>query len=433
MHRSEETVKAFVPQLLDDIINNRLLIESDNVELNVFVAEGIERDEVKMCRFLHALLSDYYNPKYGKQMRETFLTRIMGFGEEKVGDGKNWYTEREYLLPDGRRVDIALINTKQNVFIPIEAKIYAKDKSNQCKDYIDYANKEYNFLGWKLGYLTIDGKLPSIDSCSKEYHEQIKLISWENIKEWLTDTKVENDEGYKWCLKQFVGAISKFTKNEKDKKHMIKIINTEDQLSAAEYICQHINDVKQYKMKEFYSIIENEIDKNIKKNGNEELLIKKELRHGYACEIDDYYSKRTYPGITYFVEKMRLKDEYRHALGEHDLAIRIETDSYLYVGVCCPLIENNDYSGYGNHGLDGVRYTELQKLNFPMYKQRRIEPSNWWLGWDYVNDKNEYLHFKGTENTAFKYLFDFTKRDRWVELVISKFNLFCNIIKEMIK
>ena len=101
-----------------------------------------------MCKFLSRLLNAKYNPKYGTQMIVSFLTDVMHFDKETIGDEKSWTSLREYMIPNGKRIDIVLVNWDKGLFIPIEAKIDAKDRTNQCKDYLEYAKTKYYF-GYK--------------------------------------------------------------------------------------------------------------------------------------------------------------------------------------------------------------------------------------------------------------------------------------------
>ena len=96
---------------------------------NIFNIANIESDEVCICRFIYELI----NPKGSHYQGYTYLKM---FVEEVLNmkfndyDYKKAVVKREYVICNGRRVDL-VIEIADKV-IPIEVKIYAKDQENQC-------------------------------------------------------------------------------------------------------------------------------------------------------------------------------------------------------------------------------------------------------------------------------------------------------------
>lgn len=164
-------------------------IDSDSYEnFNILSILGKEADEVIMCKILWAILDH----KIGGQrlLLKGFVKDILNMSlEESEYDSSSVY--REYCIPDNsRRIDL-VIKTKKH-FIPIEAKIYAEDQAKQCADYIRFAGRYYNSQDdVMLYYLTIDKHKPSLSSIDGDAKlmNQIKLIGWEQILEWLNSEK----------------------------------------------------------------------------------------------------------------------------------------------------------------------------------------------------------------------------------------------------
>lgn len=359
---------------------------------NIFIMEDIVRDETKMCKFLSRLLSAEYNPKYGTQMIVSFLTDVMHFDKETIGDKKGWTSLREYMIPNGRRIDIVLVNWDRGLFIPIEAKIDAKDRENQCKDYLDYAKTKYHFDGLKLGYLTLFGGMPSDKSCSRQNCGDIESVTWAGIGEWLNNFVDGNDDSnFKFCVSQFCNAIKMFTAHEKEMAAMKEIIRDKKDYESAVFISDNLDKVKAHKMKNFFAKVEKSIADNLK---NEAIIEEIELWDGYSTEIANYYGKRRKcPGLTYLVKKDKLKIEYKEVLGDDlDLAIRIEVDDNLFIGLCCPYLKE----GYKSQKISWAPQNkeELMKIFDLQNDGKHGDPKWWWLNWKHVMLDGATLNFR---------------------------------------
>lgn len=391
---------------------------------NIFIMEDIVYDERRMCKFLSRLLNAKYNPKYGTQMIVSFLTDVMHFDKETIGDEKRWTSLREYMIPNGKRIDIVLVNWDMGLFIPIEAKIDAKDRTNQCKDYLEYAKTKYYFDGLKLGYLTLFGGMPSDKSYSRQDGGDIIPITWEGIGKWLNEFIDGNDDNnFKFCVSQFCNAIKMFTAHEKEVAAMKEIIDNKNDYESAVFINAHLNEVKVYKMKDFFAEVEKSIADRLK---DETIIDEIELWGGYSEAIDNYYGKRRKcPGLTYSVEKEYLKTEYREALGDDlGLAIRIEVDENLYIGLCCPYIKEGRESS--KISMAPQNKEELIKIFDLKNGGKHGDPKWWWLNWKHVMVDGAILNFRydgEKEKSAIYKLFENEEKcvERTVDLFFDSF------------
>lgn len=159
------------------------------MEANMFQALHMEQNEVVMCRFL----ADLLDPKgwHGRtDFLESFLKRF-DILELENAEKENLHFEKtcvmtEYVIDNGRRIDIVLQHP--NFFIPIEAKINARDQEGQCYDYSFYTRSA------KLVYLTKNGSDPSewsrmpaggTDGGRKEKilsNDRVRKISWQAMR-----------------------------------------------------------------------------------------------------------------------------------------------------------------------------------------------------------------------------------------------------------
>ncbi len=109
------------------------------MEANLFKALRMEQNEIVMCRFLANLL----DPKgwHGRETKflESFLKKFSNFKGIKKEELQLEKTcvMTEYLIDNGRRIDIMLQNPAFSILI--EAKINAGDQQSQCYDYWPYA------------------------------------------------------------------------------------------------------------------------------------------------------------------------------------------------------------------------------------------------------------------------------------------------------
>lgn len=398
---------------------------------NIFIMEDIVRDETKMCKFLSRLLNAEYNPEYGAQMIVSFLTDVMHFDKETIGDKKGWTSLREYMIPNGKRIDIVLVNWDRGLFIPIEAKIDAKDRTNQCKDYLEYAKTKYYFDGLKLGYLTLSGRMPSDKSYSRQDCGGIKLITWADIGEWLNKfVDVNYNSNFKFCVSQFCNAIKMFTAHEKEVAAMKEIIKNVNDYESAVFISTYLDEVKADKMRELFEDVEKRINNKLLEQ-NDGFLNEIVLWDGYEEDVKNFYkkNKKTFPAITYLVDKNKLKKEYKEALGNFDLAIRVEIEDNLYVGLCCPCLGDGD-NRYDSSTINVGPQNQEQIKSLSKFISTYDGKDKWWLCWEHVLIDHKKLNFKASDSVIVK-LFDENERKKIIDEIVYSvfFNVFYNKVK----
>lgn len=215
------------------------------METNIFKALHMEQNEVVMCRFLADLLDPRGWHRCGTQFLESFMREFVEFSPT---DKECVHLERtcvmtEYLIDNGRRIDIMLQNPMFSV--PIEAKINAGDQQGQCYDYSPYARNA------KLIYLTRDGRAPSeysrkaVNGEEVLPEERIRRVSWEKICDWL-----ETVPGTPEQIRQYTEVIRSFlSKSEKQQPdldlicNMLKLFQIEmDQALAGRYSLEILED-----------------------------------------------------------------------------------------------------------------------------------------------------------------------------------------------
>ena len=428
----EEKERKNVRELIDKVWGkvSELKCDATCSFPNIFIMEDIVRDERRMCKFLSRLLNAEYNPKHGAQMIVSFLTDVMHFDKETIGDKKGWTSLREYMIPNGKRIDIVLVNWDRGLFIPIEAKIDAKDRTNQCKDYLEYAKTKYYFDGLKLGYLTLYGSMPSDKSCSRQDGGDIIPITWEGVGKWLNEFIDGNDDNnFKFCVSQFCNAIEMFTAHEKEVAAMKEIIKNVNDYESAVFISTYLDEVKADKMRELFEDVEKRINNKLLEQ-SDVFLKEIVLWGGYEEEAKNYYkkNKKTFPAITYLVDKSKLKKEYQEALGNFYLAIRIEIEDNLYVGLCCPRLDD----GYDSLTINIGPQDKEQIQNLSKFISSYNGKDKWWLCWEYVLIDNDKLNFKASgHDSVIAKLFDESEKKEIInEICKVFFEVFYNKVRD---
>jgi hypothetical protein len=182
-----------VEKLLNDLQNIQEAYDKEcaisGKAYNLFNIAGITEKEVIMCR----VIADLLNPKGAHHKGSLYLNlfiktickdknasnKTKEIYEQLDCNGAKVITECE--IDNERRIDIAIFD--DNIFIPIEVKIYAQDQKNQVHDYYVYGEKVDKDKHVPVLYLTLDGHKPfNNDNEGKEYLR----ISWQNeIIDWL--------------------------------------------------------------------------------------------------------------------------------------------------------------------------------------------------------------------------------------------------------
>lgn len=134
---------------------------------NIFQVMGMESDEVNTHS---AVLANLLDPRgshgCGDKFLKSFLAQVPGLNDFDFPTSKA-IVEVEYVIgpisdDEGGRIDILILSEDKLKGIIIENKIYASDQARQLFRYYRYAEK--NLSDYRLLYLTLDGKEPSIDS-----------------------------------------------------------------------------------------------------------------------------------------------------------------------------------------------------------------------------------------------------------------------------
>lgn len=132
--------------------------------------EGIASDEEFMCKFLAHLLNT--NDEYLLE----FLQENCKIENIDEKDLKYKKIDTELSIPHGR-IDI-VIELYKKLWLPIEAKLTAKDQEKQCEKYLNISMSK-DIYNAKVCYLTIDGHKP-------EGYEAINgnciCLKWNNIE-----------------------------------------------------------------------------------------------------------------------------------------------------------------------------------------------------------------------------------------------------------
>jgi len=178
---------------------------------NIFKVAKIYKDERKMCR----VLADLLNPKGIHYRKDLYLKLFIKMVEKKgieidvALDLSKAEVIREYPTNKGKRIDIVIKIGK--VFIPIEAKINAKDSERQLADYAAFSrekNPDDHFI--PVLFLTHDGHPPLK---KVELNEYICISFKNDILSWLEKCLLEESDErapVKEMLKQYIKAIKSF-------------------------------------------------------------------------------------------------------------------------------------------------------------------------------------------------------------------------------
>ncbi|MBX1885532.1 PDDEXK-like family protein [Campylobacter peloridis] len=137
-------MKEFVKKLLEKEKEFQKNTQEGMSDINIFEALGVEYKENYHSKFIAYLINpnaDHYQEIFAKEFLDKLgeSVKIDNFSNLQVQDIEN--VEIEACIKDNRRVDI-LISLKDEKYIIIENKLYAKDQKNQLKDYINHIRKK---------------------------------------------------------------------------------------------------------------------------------------------------------------------------------------------------------------------------------------------------------------------------------------------------
>ncbi len=353
---------------------------------NLFKDLRIERDEVMMCRFLADLLDPKGGHERGTGFLRSFLEEIVGAKDVEEEGLERTCVMTEYLIDNGRRIDIMLHNPRFSV--PIEVKIDARDQQSQCYDYWHYARNA------PLVYLTKEGHVPSEWSRKpKEGSEEerqkgmlpedrIKCVSWEKICGWLEKRSGGLDQ-----VSQYTQAIRSFLPEH----------------GKRQADCALVRDV----LEAFRRGMDQGI---VERYGLEE------LDRSYRSYRDWPGQSLSYcPGLNYRVKRVDLPEE-----GGPRMWFRIEVagDGYLSAGFCLVDTKTGDKVDAQSIAIEDLRqFDALRSI---------ISRDDWWLVWRFSNGKQDASrgdvpNFKTMDRCAKKKLLDEKGLAAFVEETIQIF------------
>jgi hypothetical protein len=229
-------------------------------KFNIFNVLNLSGDEISHSRIIEELLNP--NGTHGKDKK--FLELFLKCIDIKEFSINNVITETEkfigYISDDyasGGRIDIVITNEKGEQIV-IENKIYANDEYNQLIRYHEHNKNAHLF------YLTLSGRDPSEYSIGKNTDIPYTPISYKkHILDWLELCKKESIDNpiLRETLTQYIVLIKQLTGQARSEKmqeeYLDIIVKDADNLSAAFYISQNINDIKLKVIKEkFIPLIE---------------------------------------------------------------------------------------------------------------------------------------------------------------------------------
>lgn len=204
---------------------------------NIFNELSIYSDEVKHSSYLKSFIDPNGFHGCGHHFFDSFIKNIGinpnddNFSWLKDYDDINVYVEyfignrdhqtENYIEDFYGRIDLLIEHSKKNKAIVIENKIYAKDQPQQLKRYYDFSAKKYGEINkdfW-LYYLTLDNKIPSVQSYEGVRLDDIRCISYQNhILKWIeiSLTHFGLNENVFSSLKQYAQIIHQITNQSLD-------------------------------------------------------------------------------------------------------------------------------------------------------------------------------------------------------------------------
>ena len=355
---------------------------------NIIGLLGKGHDEVSFCKILWYILNLSTNGK--KEYLASFLNTVLAMTDLVKTEIDKAFVYREYYIPDsGRRIDL-VIKTPSH-FIPIEAKIYSEEHGDQCSDYLKYSQRFYrNPQEASIYYLTIDGKMPSEDSCSNNssIKDRIKCISWTAILNWLTDVKTMHSDHCE-VIGQFYKALALLLNPQKEEFEMNidnSLINSSADIRAALIIEEAIDRKKIALIHDIFEGIREaledddrfDLDHILNKSWNNEKRIK------------EYYDqkKSSYPGLNYNLGSLGTDDTGK----EYYFVLRFEIDYHAFVGYGIWTVDKNNNLEPLNNPSDAL-LAKIKALipgkNLPSIGK------DWWIDWEYIFSNNKDVNEAG--------------------------------------
>lgn len=370
-------------------------IESGTL-FNIFELLDVNTKEVKMCKVIAELINPRGTYPNSKILLKTFAGMVLQVDlEENEFDNVRVHTE--YKTDTNRRIDIVIETPKR--FIPIEVKIYAGDQNTQCGDYYWYSSKKEKPIPSNVYYLTLDGSLPSDESCRgltlyEHGYKEVTLISFKkSILEWLCycleiDDVTKDAVSYV-VLKQLKDALERLCNDMSDKSNseISKLIKSDKEMMKAAFSLTDV--VLEERIRLIIRMFEEFTGRILTGKSNAELLDNKfDYRFKDYDRVKRYYHVKasTNPGISFKIGKV---------INGRDIWFRIELGHHLY----CGLVNSKD-GDWIQCDLTEKEIKELTGID------ARID--GWWLFWEYLpfDDSNGTIPDFKQSNELYFDLFD---------------------------
>ena len=393
MVESEELLLTKTKELLNarnEQLQDKLLT------FNIFDICDISYDEVRICRFISELLNPKGRHLQGNKYLKLFFKEVIKIEPMPTNEElNNAIVIREESIKNERRIDISiLLNINNNqLYFPIEVKIFAGDQEDQCYDYYQHSLKMNGNDIEKacVYYLTPMGKFPSLYSAKKlkpivdEQGEiveckEIRIISFkEDMHHWLnacisesSDNRLISEKQVLLQFKKVIEDIGGIDMGNQELEIVSYIANNEEIFKSAKMVSDNLQSAANIKMKEFYDLLYKKLESD---GWKKETTLETDL---------EYYGIKNgvYPSI--------YKD-FKDNDVRYELVITTENNGTPFLGIS--LKKDEDES------------KESILIDYCKDKMLDNGYSYGWATWQYLPSNNEAPNFK-YYNDVFYLLFD---------------------------
>lgn len=418
-----ESVKALLEKSNNMIKERDAKMKEKLLPFNIFDICDMSYDEVKVCRFISELLNPKGRHLQGIKYLKLFFKEVLKRSNLPTDDElSNAVVMREESIENKKRIDISIFLNVNNIkqYIPIEVKVYARDRGDQCFDYYQHSlkmngdDKEKSFVY----YLTPYGQYPSLYSINKlkltknDNDEvidckEIKTISFKyEIYHWINayiseanDNKLISERQVLLQFRKIVEDIGGNNMENGENKFYEYIASDEDVFKSAKLISDNLQKAANVKMKEFYDLIINKLD-----NWKKETSLDEDL---------EYYGIKNGKWPTMYKDIM-IKG------AKCELAITTEGDGIPFFGASLKQGEDNS----------------KEKILIDFFNEKNIKLNNGysygWITWQYLPNDKEAPNFKNF-NENYYLLFNEEKSKLLVEKCVNMIREFENKIKEYVE
>ena len=404
---SDKEAQQLLMSVSSIILKHDTIRQCTGKEFNIFSILQIEHKEVLICRFIRELLDPKGKHCQGSLYLKLFVKDVLAGLDANDPEWDNAAVKVEFGTGNGRRIDISIITPIH--FIAIEAKIYAVDLSNQCKDYYEEIKKSCS-NGALLYYLTLYGTEPSEESKGGlVVGEDIHLISWStDIINWLEDCLLQKQtiqlNLVRENLQQLITTIKKFTSQIEDDEMMeIKdlIMSSPENLRSA-YAVYSAFDPKSISIEKLRKIFQ-KIDNKVKVTREEK------ISDDYEKVIKKFYESQIAPSLNYF---------YKNIKADIDIYVRMDISSRKSKGEEKPAI------GYvitkSGNIEDRIKIPEVTDDEIKKAIESTIFKHEGYA-WLYLKYQEAPV-FANADNSTIEFLIDDNKVNAFVESCASQIN-----------